>query len=72
MTTINIRKDKAVFISREGAAKSIIREAKQYGLEASVVATRGRILPQYNRGVLMGYIALCPRPDGSVSAILEN
>ena len=68
MTTINT----AVFISRQGAARAIISKGREYGLSPAVVASQGRIIPKYTRGAVVGYVALCPRVDGSVSYILEN
>lgn len=66
-TTIN----KVLFISPESACKAILRQSLAWGVSPSVILQKGRAEAVYRRGELLGYSAICPKADGSVSAILE-
>ena len=62
----------ALFVTREGAARAIIRAVASYGCTDVKVVTRGRVKPIYRRGELRGYHAIYPQQDGTLALVGET
>lgn len=64
---------KALFVTKRGAAESVIQAAKAKGVAPHLIVKHGRVRAVYRRGELIGYQGFYPvSENGYVAPIMES
>ena len=67
-----MRRERAIFITRLGAANACISQSQQMGADYFDIMKKGRVYPVYHRRAFKGWAAMAVDKDGRTHDVLEE